>query len=123
MEINIDEKEMQNVLNEQAVEGVKAVFKSYSIKSVLEKTISDSVLPALITEAIVNSVSHIDMDKLSQKLAEEIAKATTSAVQAVVQESMIEILVKLKGVPSYEPEKLARARAEIINTVFNTKKG
>jgi cobalamin-dependent methionine synthase I len=121
MEIKIDEKELQKVLNEQTTSSVKASFEGYGMRSAMEKAIADSVIPAIMTEAIVAAASQIDIATLAQKLAEEMARSVTKGVQAIVQDSMVDLIMSIRKVPEYDDKKRSAARAEIIAKVFKNK--
>jgi cobalamin-dependent methionine synthase I len=118
MEIRIDETELQKVLDEQATASVKSSFEGYGMRSAMEKAIADSVIPAIMTEAIVKAASSIDIDTLTQHLAEEMARSVTKGVQAIVQDSMIEIIMRINKVSEYDKDARSLARQEIINHVF-----
>jgi hypothetical protein len=118
VEIKIDEVQLQEVLNEQTTASVKSSFEGYGMRSAMEKAIADSVIPAIMTEAIVKAASQIDIDALIQALSEEMAKSVTKGVQAIVRDSMVEVIMSIKKVPEYDKEARARARAEIIASVF-----
>lgn len=119
MEIKIDEKQVQNVLNEQAEAGIKNAFSGYAVKSILEKAIADSVIPGIIVEAMEKSASSLDIDNLSKILAAEIARSVTRGVQLVIRETMINIILDIQKIPSYEDEKRVKARAIIENKLDN----
>lgn len=118
MDIKIDECQLQEVLNTQATASVKSSFEGYNMRSAMEKAIADSVIPAIMTEAIVKAASQIDIETLTQKLAEEMARSVTKGVQAIVQESMIDLILDIKKVSQYDDKKRADARQEVINSVF-----
>ena len=118
MEIKIDEQQIQDVLNEQAQTGVKYAFESYAIREVLQETIAKSVIPALMLDAITRAASTVDVGRLSQCVAEEITRSVTRGVQHVIQETMINVILDIKKVPSYDDEKRKSAREEILYTVF-----
>jgi len=122
MEIKIDEKQLQEALDGSATAGIKNAFGSYPIKSMLEKTIADSVLPTLITSAIEKATSTMDINVLSLKLGEEIAKSVTKGVKCIIQETMIGIIMDIRKIPQYDDEKRKRAKAEIETLIFDTGK-
>jgi len=113
MEIKIDEKQVQDALDIQATEGIKRAFEGYTIKSTIEKTIADSVIPSLISEAVINAANQIDISSLTNHLASEIARSVTRGVQSIIRETMINIILDLQHIPSYETEKRNNKRMEI----------
>lgn len=113
MEIKIDEKAVQEALDTQATAGIKHAFESHSIRQAIETAISETVIPTIMAKAIADAASSIDTAALTQHLAEEIARSVTKGVQLVVRSTMIEILLKLKGIESYDLERLARERAKL----------
>jgi len=118
MEIRIDEKQMQEVLGEQATKGIQNAFDSYSVRSIMEKVVADSVIPSIMTAAMEAAVKKIDIDDLSQKLAEQIARSTTAGAVNVIRETMVTILMDIRKVPQYDDDKRKRAREEILAAIF-----
>ena len=118
MEIKIDEQQIQDVMNAQATSGVKNAFEGYAIKSVLEEAIAKSVIPTLMLEAITKAANEIDIDNLIHALSVQMAKSITVGVQHVIQETMINVILDIKKVPTYDDDKRKAARAEIVNTIF-----
>ena len=118
MEIKIDEQQIQDVMNEQATSGVKNAFQGYAIKSILEETIAKSVIPSIMLDAITKAANTIDIDNLVNALSEQMAKSITKGVQHVIQETMINVILDIKKVPSYDDDKRKAARQEILHSVF-----
>jgi len=118
MEIKIDEEQVQKALDEQATAGIKNAFEGYAIRSTIEKAIAESVIPSIVTSAMEQAASTIDVQELSQHLAQEIAKSVTRGVQGIIRETMIKIIMDIKKVPEYDKEARARAYAEITATIF-----
>ena len=119
MNINIDEKQLQEALDKQATTGVRNAMEGYAIRSAIEKAVAEAVLPDLIRTSVVEAASQIDIARLTQCLAKEMSRSVVKGVQAVMQDTMIEVILKMRGIPDYEREKREKARAEIKATVFD----
>lgn len=114
MDIKIDENAIRESLDSQATNAVKSAFEGYSVRKVIEETISKSVIPGIISRAIENAASTLDMDTLSRKLGEEIAKSVTKGVQHVIRDTLVEIILSIKKIPEYDKETRARARDRAV---------
>jgi hypothetical protein len=115
MKITIDEVQVQEILDEQAAKGIKAAFEGYAVRSTLEKAIADSVIPGIMTSAITKAASSIDIETLTQHLAEEMARSITKGVQLVIRETLVNVILDIKKIPDYEREKRAIERQHILN--------
>jgi len=115
MEIRIDESQIQSALNTQATAGIKKAFEGYGVRSAIEKVISDSVVPAIMTTAITSAAESIDIEVLTQHLAKQISISVTKGVQSILLETMVNIILDLRNIPEYEIEKREKERAEIIS--------
>lgn len=113
MEIKIDEQQVQEAMNKQATLGIKNAFEGYGVRSTIETAIAESVIPAIITEAITQAAATIDTAKLQNILAQEIARSVTSGVQHIIRETMINIILDIKKVPSYDDKKRSEERAKL----------
>jgi hypothetical protein len=121
MEIKIDEVQVQKALNDQATLSIKTAFEGYQIKSAMEKTITDSVIPEIMTMSICSAVKQIDIEALTQSLAREMAIAVTKGVQAIVTDSMIEIIMRMRKIPDYDEKVRKVERDKIYNSVFKSR--
>lgn len=119
MEIKIDESVIQKALNDQATKGLANAFGNYDIQRAIQSTISESVIPEIMTTAVVNAASQIDVSKLSQSIAEELTKAVIKGTQAIIRETMVTILLDIRKIPSYDNEKREKARLEISTKLFS----
>ena len=114
MEIKIDESMMQKTLDDTASQAVQNAMSGFVVRNALEKAVADSVLPGLLSQAIVDAADKIDIDALTEALAKQMSRSITKGVQLVVQDSMVSMILKLRGVPDYDKEKLALGRATIL---------
>jgi len=113
MEIKIDESVMSEELQKQTSEAIRGAFGQYDVKRALEEAISKQVLPQLISDAILTATDKIDTATLQNAVAREITKSVTKGVQMVIRESMVDLMVRLSGIPDYDRDGLKAKRAEI----------
>jgi hypothetical protein len=118
MEIKIDEMMVQQVLDEQTQAGVKAAMGGYAIRSAIEKTVGESILPQLLGEAVVKAAEQIDIDNLTHHLAEEIARSTTKTVVTLIRDAMIEMILDMRKVASYDHKAREAEREKLTATLF-----
>lgn len=114
MEISFDPAIIQDVLNKQAEKGIKDAFEGYSVRAAMEKAIGDSVLPNIIASAMEQAASQVDTTKLVEVLSTEMAKSITIGVQHIVRDTMCNIIMDIRKVPTYDEKARATARAEIL---------
>ena len=118
MEISIDEKVIQEALDSQATKGIQTAFEGYAMRNSIEKAVSESFLPTVLSSSLEKAASSIDIDVLTKHLSKEMARSITKGVQAVIQETMVNIIMDLKKIPSYDNEARESARMEILAKVF-----
>jgi len=114
MEIKIDEAALQESINESATKAMRSALESFPIQQAIGNLISTTVSEGAIGEAIKAAMASIDSKLLVTLIAEELQYATMHAVVAIVEESVTDILAKLRNIGYYSPEDKA-ARLAILN--------
>lgn len=114
MNINLDETMIQDSLNGAATKAIENAMGQYSVRHVIEERVASAVLEGVLAEALENSINQIDLGALTTALSKELARAVTAGAVSIIRESVVEILLSLRKIPSYDHEKTARARAEIL---------
>lgn len=114
MEIKIDTEEMQAAIDKSASSAIKSAFDSYSMRSAMEKVVTDSALPAVIGSAISSAIDQLDVQSLQKSVAEQMTRSITSGVQFMFRETTIDMLLMLRKVPDYDKERREEERAKII---------
>lgn len=118
MEIKIDEKMVQETLDQETANAVKRTMEGGTIRRAIETTFGESLIPNLIGQAVVDAASKIDLDVLTEHLAKEIARSMTAGAVCVIRDAMTEVIMQLRGVPEYDHPKRDAARASIKAELF-----
>lgn len=120
MEIKVDTEEMQAAIDKGATSAIKSAFEGYSMRSAMEKVVTDSVLPTVIGSAISGAIDKFDIESLQKAVAEQMARSITSGVQLMFRETTIDMLLMLRKVPDYDKDRREKERAKIIAEMDGT---
>lgn len=117
MNIKIDEELIQNAIRASIQDAVSTAVKGYSVQSVIANAMASELTSSVVVQAVKDAVHRVDMDSMVESLAREIQRATIKAVVAVVQESMVEVIARLRGLSPYD-DKDKRERERIFHQLF-----
>jgi len=122
MEFKIDEKMAQEAINNAATKAIESAFSQYSVARVIESEVAGSVISDVLQRSFSSAVEQIDINRLSTVLAEELSRTVVKGVTYMIRSALVEMMLDIEKVPSYDEKKRAKARAEIEARVFNGKK-
>lgn len=122
MEFKIDEKMAQEAINNAANKAIESAFSQYSVARVIESEVAGSVISDVLQRSVSSAVEQIDINRLSTVLAEELSRTVVKGVTYMIRSALVEMMLDIEKVPSYDEKKRAKARAEIEARVFNGKK-
>ena len=114
MEIKINEEMIQNTLNEKASEAVQSAMTGYAMRAALEKVVTESTLPQLMSSAIRDAADEIDLAVLRSAIAAQMTKTVVKSVNGLIRESLVNIICDLRKVPEYDRDKRNAERVKII---------
>lgn len=117
MEIKIDEKLMQQVMDEQTSKAMQSAFSDWEISRKIKETIIESVMPELLVRSVTEAASRIDVSSLTQAIADEMSRALVRSISHVVKETMINVIIKIKGIESYDTEKIKKEREKLSTLI------
>ena len=86
MEVQLNIEQIQEVVSEKTVEAVKHAWESYATTQAIADVLANSIAHGVIGEAVQKALSKIDIETLSQRLAEEMSRATVRAVNEILKE-------------------------------------
>ncbi|MGO8695974.1 MAG: hypothetical protein ACLQMF_20110 [Rectinemataceae bacterium] len=118
MEIKIDEAMVKEAMEAATTDAVRSAFGDWEIKHAVQEAVSRAVMKETLVGAITSAVDKIDLATLSEALAVEMARSTTKAVQHIIRESLVSVVLDMRGVPIYDDKKRAAARASIVAEIF-----
>jgi len=116
-EISIDTDAILQTINETATAAIRDALKGYSFTSAVGKLVSESLAERAMTEAISAALEQVGTDELTRTLASEMQRAVVRGVVMLLQESMVSVVCKLRGVADYSPGYAQRAE-EIRHQLF-----
>jgi hypothetical protein len=114
MEIRVDEKQVQDAVNENINKAVGNAISSYDVQKTISDQISSEITVGVLAESICSAVKHIDTDYLTKAISSEIQKTMVSAVQHIIVEGIAGVLVGLRKIPDYDRDATKKAHMEII---------
>ena len=117
MEIKINEADIQEHINKVSAEAVKAAFDSYDMKKAIGETIANQVTEGKIAEAITKALASLDLDDMGKAIAREIMRVTVKGTHAVLAETMTDVILKIRGIASFQPEYKAE-KEKLFNRLF-----
>lgn len=118
MEINLDEKVIAESINRSATEAIKNATSSWNVKNAIEERVANAVLEGVMGDALISAMDAIDVAALSTALANQLQRSVVAGAVAIVQDSVVEQIMRLRKVPEYDDAKRAAARAEIEARLF-----
>ena len=118
MNIEIRNDQIQNAINSSIALAVESALKGYSVTQAIGATLSREAVDGVISEALKTAVSQMNSEELAKVLAAEMQRAITGSVIRLLRESVVGMVVKLRGASEYGGEG-ARARELIYNELFN----
>lgn len=114
MQIQFDEKQIAAALDTAATVAITSAFSGYASASALRDIVSKSVLPEIMTKALTEAASRVDLEALTSSLATQIARTITSAAVMLIRDSTVEMILDLRKIPSYDDEKRNKARVQVM---------
>ncbi len=121
MQITIDEKVIEKTLSESATAAVRDAASSYQVRSAIEERVAKAVLEGVMSEALTAAIDKIDVAALSTALCQQLQKSVIAGAVAIIQDSVIDQILRLRKVPDYDDAKRSAARREIEYQVFGRK--
>jgi len=117
MEIKLDEKIIEESINRSATEAIKNATSSWNVKNAIEERVANAVLEGVMGDALISAMD-ADVAALSTALANQLQRSVVAGAVAIVQDSVVEQIMRLRKVPEYDDAKRAAARAEIEARLF-----
>ncbi len=117
MQITIDQNAINEAVQATATRAVTDGLGSYEVTAAIANAVTAQVADGAISQAIAAAVTKIDVDALTQAIAEELQRATIRATSEILQEGMLDTICKLRGIKDYDSE-YQRKRLAIKAQVF-----
>ena len=118
MKIELDQEVIDVAINKTATKAIAEALSGYSVTSSIAEVVTNQVATGAIAEAIRKAVEDVDTAKLTQHLAAEMQRATAKAVVNVLQEGLLSIVCKIRGIGDYSDDD-KKERARLKEELFN----
>jgi hypothetical protein len=122
MNIQLDEKLIQDTARESINKAITESLKrdSYEIQKAVSKTLVDSLVTEPILAQIASAVKGLDTEKIGQEILLEITQSLKNVVVMLVNEALVETVLKLKGVHNFQPHYQVE-HGIVMKTITQTK--
>lgn len=116
MNIELDQTAIAATINAKATQAVQAAFGGYEMQKAVAEIVTTEVAQTVVADAIRQAVASIDKTALTQALAAELQRTTTRAVATMLNEGLVDIVCKLRGIGNYGDDVARRAavKAELL---------
>lgn len=115
MELKINEKLIEEKMNLEITKAVADAVSGWKMQSAIADVITSEIAEKTLQEVIRKAVSNIDIDDLVSVLAKEMSRSVVSAVVHILEEGVLDIVCKLRGIGNYSDEdKRERERVKAI---------
>lgn len=101
MNLTIDQQAIESAIQSTATAAIHDAVGHYSMKSAIVQVVLDQLSSSSITTAVGQAVAQVNTQELADALAAEIVASIRRGVLAVVQESLVEMVAKLRGLSTY----------------------
>lgn len=112
MDLKIDETRLNEAVQRRMTESIESALGSWKVEMAIAQTLTEEVSTGAVAEAVREAVSSIDTQTLVGAMAREMSKAIVRSVAHIVEESTLDIIVKLRS-PSLYGDELARYRERV----------
>jgi len=121
MQITLNQEQLDAAIAVHINKAVADALSSYKIKEVVAEKLSEQIISGAIGEALDKACSTFKDDHLINVLTQEMGKAITSGVVITMRETVCEMVMRLRQVPSYDDAKKNAARALILAELKDAK--
>lgn len=101
MQVQLDTDAIAAAINNSATKALSKAFDGYSMQTAVAEIVTDEVVKGAIADSIKLAVQGLDRAALANALAQELQKAVTKAVVTMLNEGLVDIVCKLRGIGQY----------------------
>lgn len=115
MELKVDQEAISKAINDSATKALAQALGGWEMQKAVAEIVTDEVARGAIADAVKLAVQQIDRSALSNALAGELQRATTRAVVTMLNEGLVDIVCKLRGIGIYgdDVKRRAAVKAEL----------
>jgi len=111
MEIKIPEELVTKALEDAAESAIQSMLRGRNVQDALLRAVSDSMASESIARAVTEAAETIDHTAVTNAIALEMQRCVVAGVAKVIEDAVVEIIAKMRGV--YRDDEKHRTRAEI----------
>ena len=116
MQIQIDSAAITQAVNESATEAITQAMSGFAMRHAIAGVITDEFTLNVIKDAVRQAVQNTDSQALANHLAAEMQQATQRAVSSLLNEGIVAIVCKLRGIPDYDKPRYDAVRQEMCGS-------
>jgi regulator of protease activity HflC (stomatin/prohibitin superfamily) len=120
VQISLSEEQIQSAIDSSVATAIQNAIGGYSVQSAIGQKITNEVIDGAIGTALHEALKTLDVSALAKSLSEQIQRTTTAAVCRLVRESMVEMILKLRGKTEYSSgykEEREKLSIELANSI------
>ncbi len=116
MKLEIDEVAIGKAINASATAAMAAALGGHDMHRAVAQIVTEDVARGAIADAVKQAVAQVDRSALVTALAAELQRATTRAVVTMLNEGLVDIVCKLRGIGNYgeDVQRRAAVKAELL---------
>lgn len=117
MDIKIDQDAIAFAINTSATKALTQALSGWNMQQAIGEIVSTEVISGAVADAVKLAVAQIDRSALANALAGELQRATTRAVITLLNEGLVDIICKLRGIGAYgeDVKRRAEVKAEVTS--------
>jgi hypothetical protein len=114
MEIKLDEELVSSALENAFSRAIDSAMYSRDVHNAIVESVSNGIAADTIGQAVLSAVNSLDKSAITQAIALEMQRCIVAGVVAVVEDAVVDIIAKMRGV--YTDAEKKRIRAELQQT-------
>jgi len=111
MEIELNEELVSSSIENAFERAIENVMYNRDIHAAMVDAVSSSLAASAIGQAVENAVMSLDKASITQAIALEMQRCIVVGVSKVIDDAVVEIIAKMRGV--YRDDEKQRIRAEL----------
>ena len=101
MELKIDHDAIAIAINNSVTKALSQALGGWEMQAAVADIVTAEAARGAVADAVRLAVAGIDRQALANALAGELQRATTRAVVTMLNEGLVDIVCKLRGIGSY----------------------
>jgi len=104
MQVTLDNEKITRAITDAATDAVVEALKGWEVAKAIGEVITKEVAEGIMAEALRRAIRQIDNERLITTLAVELEKGVVRAVTHILEEGVLDVVCKLRGISDYSDE-------------------